>query len=100
MITNRDQWPNEREGYTDNLRPAYVALPATPGLRRKQSCKTEEFVGSLIAGGGLCWATWVVVHQLAVMSRMGLWPPGPLEVCGMGVLIWMHAKWRRFARLH
>ena len=99
MSHNRDFWPQEREGYTDNLRPAYVAVQVTPSPRPRKSFKTEERIGSTIAGAGLCWATWVVVHQLGVVASAGLWPAGPLETCAMGVLIWMHAKWRRFAKL-
>jgi hypothetical protein len=100
MTYNRDFWPKEREGYSDNLRPAYAAVQALPRAREKATPKLEERLGSVIAGTGLCWATWVVVHTFGVVNSAGLWPIGPLETCALGILIWMHAKWRRFAKSH
>ena len=97
-MNSRDFWPQEREGYTDNLRPAYAPVRVAPSPRRLHSLRLEERLGSVIAGGGLCWATWIVVHRMGVMSSTGAWPPGPLETCAIGVLIWIHAKWRRFAK--
>lgn len=95
-----DFWPKEREGFSETLRPAYAAVRFTPSPpRRGSSMKLEERLGATIAGAGLCWATSVIVHQFAAISRMGLWPPGPLELCAAGVLIWMHAKWRRSVKL-
>jgi hypothetical protein len=90
-----DFWPKEREGYADNLRPAYATVQFTPSPRRWVTCRTEERLGSLLAGAGLCWAAWVLTHSFGAVSRVGIWPPGPLEVCATGVLVWMHAKWRR-----
>ncbi len=97
MSHKRDFWPTEREGYADNLRPAYAAVRATPTPRRNNLIRMEERVGSLIAGGGLCWAAWAVTHNLEAVAqaKAGLWPLGPLELCATGILIWMHAKWRR-----
>ncbi len=98
MKSSRDFWPQEREGYSDNLRPAYAAVRIPTNPQRVRSLKLEERIGSIIAGAGLCWATWIVVHRIGVVTSAGLWPPGPLETCAMGVLIWIHAKWRRFAK--
>jgi len=90
-----DFWPKEREGYAEPLRPAYAAVRCTPTPRHSSSVKTEERIGAVIAGAGLCWAVNAAAHQFAAVSRVGVWPPGPLELCAAGILIWMHAKWRR-----
>jgi hypothetical protein len=60
--------------------------------------KTEERIGSLIASGGLIWCTQVLtvdIHDLDSLMRT----PGPLEVCAIGILIWLHAKWRRSVQI-
>jgi hypothetical protein len=56
--------------------------------------KTEERLGSLISSAGLMWGTQVLtvdIHDLDSLMKT----PGPLEVCAIGILIWLHAKWRR-----
>lgn len=60
--------------------------------------KTEERLGSLIASAGLIWGTQVLtanIHDLDSLMKT----PGPLEVCAVGILIWLHAKWRRSVQL-
>lgn len=56
----------------------------------------EVRIGSLIAAGGMIWTA-----HLATLNYKGLdsfsfvnLPRGPLEVCAVGILIWLHAKWR------
>ncbi len=93
--SNPDFWPKEREGFVEPPRPAYVAVRVTPSPRRNAFCKYEERVGSVIAGVGLIWAAQVASSHYAILSHMAVWPPGPLEVCAIGILVWMHAKWRR-----
>ncbi len=56
--------------------------------------KTEERLGCLIASAGLVWGAQVLtanIHDLDSLMRT----PGPLEVCALGILMWLHAKWRR-----
>jgi hypothetical protein len=60
--------------------------------------KSEERFGSLIASGGLVWATQVLTNDIHNTSTL-MNTPGPLEVCAIGVLIWLHAKWRRSVKL-
>ncbi len=98
MNSNPDFWPKEREGFVEPLRPAYAAVRFTPSPRRTASLKLEERVGSVIAGGGLVWAAQVASTHTAILASVAVWPPGPLEVCAIGVLVWMHAKWRRSLR--
>ncbi len=93
-----DFWPVEREGFSEPLRPAYAAVRLAPSPRPSATLKYEERIGSIIAGAGLCWAANVLVHQTGAVSNLGLWPAGPLEVCAIGILIWLHAKWRRSVR--
>lgn len=57
--------------------------------------RTEELLGSLLAAAGTIWATYVATGDYASLLRMQIMPPGPVEVCGLGILIWLHAKWRR-----
>ncbi|MGH9524663.1 MAG: hypothetical protein ACRD3E_19240 [Terriglobales bacterium] len=56
----------------------------------------EIRIAAVIAAVGLIWA----IH-LATLNYTGLdafsftrLPRGPLEVCAIGVLLWLHAKWR------
>jgi len=59
------------------------------------SIQREESLGSLIAGGGIIWSVQEATKGLAEWWQLRLLPPGPLEVCAIGILIWLHAKWRR-----
>ncbi len=97
MSHKRDFWPTEREGYVDNLRPAYASVRVPPSSRRNTIIRIEERIGSLTAGAGLCWAAWAVTHnfEAVTQAKVGVWPLGPLELCATGILIWIHAKWRR-----
>jgi hypothetical protein len=57
--------------------------------------RTEELLGSLLAAAGTIWATYVATGDYNSLLRMQIMPPGPVEVCALGILIWLHAKWRR-----
>ena len=59
------------------------------------SIRGEESLGSLIAAGGIIWSVQEATKGLAELWQLKLLPPGPLEVCALGILIWLHAKWRR-----
>jgi hypothetical protein len=96
----KDFWPREREGFSANLRPAYAAVRVTPSPRRSPYVRREEQLGAIVAGAGLCWAASVAINQFATVYRLGFWPPGPLELCAAGVLIWIHARWRRAVKVH
>ncbi|HLH09101.1 MAG TPA: hypothetical protein VKW78_17825 [Terriglobales bacterium] len=60
--------------------------------------KTEERIGSLIASGGLVWAAQALTVDVHNTSSL-IQTPGPIEVCAIGILIWMHAKWRRSVQI-
>ncbi len=57
----------------------------------------EAQLGSLIAGGGIVWIAVVAAPQLGSASGI-VFASGPLEACGVGILIWLHAKWRGSVR--
>ena len=93
-----------REGYLDLPRkPTYVAggAPATkPAMRRYRfSISGEERLGSLIAAAGTIWVTYTATVDYANLWRLRILPPGPLEVCALGILAWLHAKWRRSTKV-
>ena len=95
-------WNKRRDGY-DNSPAAYVPTPK-PAAKASStgyllSIAAEERVGSLIAAGGTIWAVYVATTDYAGLWRMQIMPPGPVEVCLVGVLAWLHAKWRRSTKL-
>jgi hypothetical protein len=99
-------WDEEREGYLDYQRPvAYVPLakptvePKPKGQEHSLSVRAEEIVASLIAAAGGIWAVYVATVDYNNLWRLQIMPPGPVEVCVLGVLAWLHAKWRRSAKM-
>ena len=56
----------------------------------------EAQFGSVIAAGGVVWAVAIASKQLAAAGIV--LPAGPIEVCAVGILIWLHAKWRGSVR--
>ena len=61
------------------------------------SAHLEAQLGSLIAGGGIVWIALVAAPQLGSAAGISF-PSGPLEVSGVGILAWLHAKWRGSVR--
>ncbi len=94
-------WDAGRDGYINT--PAKfvpvvpVAKPSKKAARQGNllSIRTEERLSSLIAAGGVVWAVYVATTDLNNLLRMQIMPPGPVEVCCLGILAWIHAKWRR-----
>ena len=102
-VTKRHQsdyidWDKGRDGYV-NSPTAYVPVPKpaakASGGSYLLSIAAEERFGSLIAAGGTIWAAYAATVDYAGLWRMQIMPPGPVEVCILGVLAWLHAKWRR-----
>jgi hypothetical protein len=93
-------WDRGREGY-DNLRARQVAVQksARKSSGPLLSILAEERIGSLIASAGTIWAVYVATQDYANLWRMQIMPPGPVEVCALGILLWLHAKWRRSTRV-
>ena len=92
-------WDSRREGYLDVRRTPTYANVKTPGASNSQtpfiSIALETRFGSLLAGGGMIWAAYNATKDYAGLWQLRLAPPGPLEICALGILIWLHAKWRR-----
>ena len=57
----------------------------------------EERIGSLVAAGGIGWAVYHATLSIDLVQSFNniLLKRGPLEICGVGILIWIHAKYRR-----
>jgi hypothetical protein len=93
-----DPWPEERDGYYEPPPVVYAAVLHDRSVRRNfEAIRKAEQGGSLVAGGGIIWTTYAVVHHSADIVRFALFPPGPIETLGIGVLIWLVAKWCRAA---
>src|SRR5260370_21308385 len=95
-------WEKGRDGYVDSP-TAYVPntkpVVKASGGHYFLSVAAEERVGSMIAAGGMIWAAYVATTDYAGLWRMQIMPPGPVEVCILGVLAWLHAKWRRSTKI-
>jgi hypothetical protein len=97
---NWNQGRREREAYLP-ASPAstYVSVPKPAGKPGGQGhslgIRAEVRVGSLLAGAGAIWAAYVATVDYNSLWQMRIMPPGPVEVCALGVLVWLHAKWRR-----
>jgi hypothetical protein len=95
-----DPWPEERDGYCESLPVAYVSARTKAGAEKEgQTIHRVEQIGSVIAGGGIIWTTYAVAHHSAEIARFALFPPGPLEVLAVGVLIWLMCKWVRTVKV-
>jgi len=93
-------WDAGRDGYINTPAKFVPVIPvAKPSRKAGQSnllsIRTEERLASLIAAGGVVWAVYVATTDLNNLLRLQIMPPGPVEVCCLGILAWIHAKWRR-----
>lgn len=98
-------WDAGREGYSHS-KPQYdpvvhIQRPSRTVPRRRHllSIRGEERLGSLIAAAGTIWAVYVATVDYSSLWRMQIMPPGPVEVCAVGILAWLHAKWRRSTKI-
>jgi hypothetical protein len=98
-------WNSRRQGYVDTPNtfvpvvalPQRVKPPAAP--RSLLSIRAQERLGSLIAAAGMAWSVYVATVDYSHLWRIEIMPPGPVEVCLLGILAWLHAKWRRATRI-
>jgi hypothetical protein len=58
------------------------------------SIRAEERIASLIATAGIVWTAQIATSQFTGYSNIFM-RQGPLEICAVGILVWLHAKWRR-----
>ncbi len=98
-------WDAGREGYNSSpdkfVTVVHVQRPAKKpeGKKHLLSIRAEEHFGSLLAAGGTIWAVYVATVDMDSLWHMRIMPPGPVEVCALGILTWLHAKWRRSLKI-
>jgi len=79
-----------------------AATSQVEGLTAMMSPRNEANLGSILAAGGVGWAVYhgtYVAHDIAQGFTAVYLKSGPLEVCAIGILIWLHAKWRSATRV-
>jgi hypothetical protein len=99
--TEKGLWPAEREGYSDVHCVAYAPMQQVPPLkqRRRLPIEIQERISTLIVVAGIIAAAHAKMNDFSGVLQFHLFPPGPLELCALGVLMWLHAKWRRLVKL-
>ncbi len=59
----------------------------------------EVRLGGIVAGAGLALAVRALVGPLVTSGpeslRLLLITDGPIELVGLGAVLWVHARWRR-----
>jgi hypothetical protein len=58
----------------------------------------EEQLGPIISAVGVGWAVYhgtYVAHDIVQGFTAIYLKSGPLEVCAIGILIWLHGKYRK-----
>jgi hypothetical protein len=98
-------WDRGREGYLDLPQKPVYAPVSKPAHKPKGegylvSSSTEERLGSLIAAGGMIWGAYAATVDYAGVLSFEIVRAGPMEVCALGILIWLHAKWRRSTKVN
>jgi hypothetical protein len=63
------------------------------------SVRKQEVLACLIVGVGLVWASQVCTSNYYWLFRALEFTAGPTDICALGILVWLTAKWRR-ARNH
>jgi hypothetical protein len=102
--TDDPGWDRGREVYLDLPQKPVYAPVSKPAQKAKNeepliAISTEERLGSLIAAGGMIWGAYAATIHFAGVLSFELVPPVPIEVCALGILIWLHAKWRRSTKV-
>jgi hypothetical protein len=92
-----EEWPYEREGYSDTQVVAYAAAPLKETAVPSNRGRSEAFIGSLLTGGGAIWAAWVASGSGFSPSALTL-NSHPIELTGIGILIWLYGKYKAQAR--
>lgn len=100
--SDQNDWTRESYRQSPDRFVPVVAIPKKAPKSRGEgnllSIRAEERFGSLVAAGGTIWMVYVATVDYSNLLHLRIMPPGPLEVCAIGVLAWLHAKWRRSIR--
>ncbi len=59
------------------------------------SATWQERIGSLISAAGAAWGVKVATDGFTNLRNLVLPTGGPLELCALGFLLWIYAKYRR-----
>lgn len=102
---NDPGWDRSREGYLDLPQKPVYAPVSKPSVKKADqspflSISAEENLGSLIAAGGMIWGAYVAATHFNGVFSLELVPAGPIESCALGILVWLHAKWRRSTKVN
>jgi hypothetical protein len=98
-------WDRGREAYLDLPQKPVYAPVSKPARKPKGEggplliISTEERLGSLIAAGGVIWGVYVATQNFVGVWSFDLVRQGPMEVAALGILVWLHAKWRRSTKV-
>ena len=71
-------------------------------LSRLMTPRTEANLGSIVASVGIAWAVYhgtYVAHDIVQGFTAVYLKSGPLEVTAIGILVWIHGKWRSATRV-
>src|SRR5437870_12122021 len=90
---------SERDSYSSNTDVRRRPPPQTSSEGSWLGSRAEGRLGSLIAAAGAIWAVHEAAKGLANLFQLKILNPGALEVCAIGILIWLHAKWRRATKV-
>ena len=62
----------------------------------------EVRLGSLTAAAGLIWTAKLATDNFTGIDAFSFTrlPRGPLEICAIGILVWLHAIWRKSLHVH
>jgi len=63
----------------------------------------EEQAGPIISVIGVGWAVYhgtYVAHDIGQGFTAVYLKSGPLELCAIGILLWLHGKWRRSTNMN
>ncbi|HTW32623.1 MAG TPA: hypothetical protein VMD76_13160 [Candidatus Sulfotelmatobacter sp.] len=94
---------DEREEYVKPPAPAYpaihIAQPIPVEKRSGFSARLEAGIGGFIFIAGAGWALYQSIVNGASPWQLQYWPPSPVEICVLGLLGWLHAKWRHAERV-
>jgi hypothetical protein len=98
-------WDRGREAYLDlPQKPVYAPVSKPTRKTKGQGepllgISTEERLGSLIAAGGVIWGVYIATQNFVGVWSFDLVRQGPMEVAALGILVWLHAKWRRSTQI-
>ncbi len=76
-----------------------IPLKKKPSRSYGFSIRNQERIGSLIAAAGVVWFVYITTSDLTSFFKFDILPSGPMELCGLGILLWLHAKYRRSTKL-